>query len=290
MTTTTIKELKKDVIHNPIYLLDQNTSLYFSTRPQKLFLDLADVLPIDSDDDTILEFSTKKNLIIVTSDMRFAVIILLNSKSVIFQTVNNERFYFKVKESGILSIPKKDIIEKIFGSINIIKNKKSYIADSNKTLSILNDIDVSNPNKKIKKFPNMKNNIQINVLIDYVKNSKSVLVTSSKRTFLKSLFALNECVYVDDESNINYISVEYFKFENVIYDRKKLAIRNYENKSSDYLHNNIRFIRKNIDEIEKNLNFLECELIRRKELEATITKSKLHSSTKPNLLGDVTFE
>ena len=263
----------------PLYLLDQNIANYFGTRPSELFLDLSDVLPIDSKDDDVLEYATNNSLTVCTKDLEFIIKILLQSKSAIFQTKNNDRFYFKVRESKIIQIPKKDTIQKILGLVNI--KRTSYIADSNVTLSKIYDTGILRADSKIRQFSNLNGNDKIDILIDYAKKSKSVIVTQSKYNCIKSLFALNQCVFVDEESNLNYLSVDHFKFESVAYNRKKRIIRNYESSSSDVLHNNIRFIRNNIDEIEKNLNFLECELIRRKELEATTTKPKPSSSTSP---------
>lgn len=91
------------ILKDSLYLVDKNCDLYYGTRPQKLFTYLSDILPIDIKDDDVLKLSIKYNQTIVTANIDFMIKILLHSRNVIFQTNNNERFYFKTKESKILS-------------------------------------------------------------------------------------------------------------------------------------------------------------------------------------------
>ena len=255
------------ILKDKIYLLDTCIKLFTGTRPKEYFLNLVSILSIDSDDSIILDKSIKYNLINVTNDIRFTINNLLKSRNIIYQTNDNVRFYFILKELKVLSDSKQGNIEKILNSITR-KNKISYVTDNSKTLSRMKSFDVTHIHQKIKNIGTFENKIRLRIIHDYIQESKSVLVTSSKHNCLKTLFQLKECVFVDEKFIPYYISVDYFEFEKVTFDRKINSKRYLENPSNDELHINIRFIRNYIDVIEKNLNFIDSELLRRRELEA----------------------
>ncbi len=248
------------------YITDKNIKNVTSTRPKEHFVNLEDVLPIDILDDIFLDFAIRNNLIIVTCDIQFVLDNLLKSRNVIYQNSYGIRFYFTSKESKILKITKPTRLRKLLDSIKG-KQTTKYITDSYKVYSEFHDLNMVYVYDYMKYLQAYNRNSKEMRIIDYALAHSLTVITKSKYLCLRSLFQLKKCVYVDRDNHLHEIIVDYFEFERVKESENSMPSFNFQRK--DILQDNIRFIRNYITIIQKNLNYIESELLKRKELEAS---------------------
>lgn len=79
------------------YLLDECITIHWPFNLGKLHdcISSVDIIGHGAKDDEVFDLAIKLNRILVTSDKRFTLKILLNNQPVYFQKMNGERFFIK---------------------------------------------------------------------------------------------------------------------------------------------------------------------------------------------------
>lgn len=268
------------MLEGKLYLEDVNVKNTTGTRPRDRIIELESIFPVDVIDDVILNFSVKRNLTIITSDIEFVIKNLLESRNVIYQNMLHVRYYLTVKKYARLPGVKTGRLQKLK---NLIRNKDNsvYVTDSKKIHSVLKNIGRINANDALKYYKigdyNLKNTKKI---VSYSKRNDFTVITNSKHVCLRALFNQKKCIFVDEKFVLHYLEVDSFEFENVRVTKRE-PLRRDPAKPHDELQDSLRFIRNYIDVISKNLDFMECELRRRKEKEASLDGDSLHFPRQP---------
>lgn len=279
-----IQELKRRFLIGKLYLLDQNIESKGCSRPKKYFIKLADVLPTDIDDDVILDYSIRHDLINVTGDVEFLIKNLIKSRNVIYEIRDNKRQYFILKSVKKINTEKPSNLTKIKNTL--FRKQTKYLihgGDSrfkNLKYSHLNIVDNSKYRRKIVKHNcgDTADNFQ-----EYASENYLTILTENKKICMKSLLNNKECVFCID-SELYHIKVDYFDFEDV----KSKKVKEPDGfPQKDPLQNHLRFIRnyftvfkdnqrellitlekkqeKFINSIQKNLDYIETELLNRED-------------------------
>ena len=177
-------EYLDNILKDSLYIIDRNATKTIGNRPQKYFIELEDVLPIDIQDNILLEFAKQNNKTIVTRDILFALENLIKSRNVIYQNVHKIRYYFRLKKSKLLKNKKKDPIEKL--SILFNKNKISFITNNPNIIHNFKNLNISNIYNKIKYLGNNENVQKELRLFQYAKNNNLTIISDNKHICLKS--------------------------------------------------------------------------------------------------------
>jgi predicted nuclease of predicted toxin-antitoxin system len=265
LKSITRTDCKNEILSDVLYIVDQDSKRCIGTRPEKYFIELSDVLPLDMEDYMVLHYAKKTNLTIITGDLKFVLENLIESKNVIFQKNDGTRTYFKSKSSLKISSTKTNIIKKI---VHTIQRKKQYITDNDGFVQKFSKLPLVYAGKVIPKLDSQKKTTRHQSIVQYAEKNNLIIITDSKYLCINSLLQCKKCIFRTQDDELHHIFIEDFIFEKV---RKKhnQSIESHKFQIRDPLQNNIRFIRDYITVIEKNLNFMECELLRRKELEAS---------------------
>ena len=270
------------VLENTLYIVDANIKNTIGTRPTNHFIQLEKILPIDIADDIFLEFAKKQNKIIVTKDILFVLENLIDSRNVIYQNKHHVRYYLTLKESKIIQNTKNNIYKKLSNLLKISK-KVQCITEITKTVLDYDNLDILNINEKMKYLEVFDSISKQRRIFECAEKNNLIIISNDKHMCIQVLFQFKKCIFVDDKSILHYIEIDYFEFEKVTPHKIEQIIQDDIN-TYDTLQNNIRFIRNYISAIEKNVNFVECELRRRKETEATLRGEPLLISKQRNQL------
>lgn len=80
--------------NRPKYLLDECVQTADKTIRTKFgFVNLSEIIPNGSDDDKVLRSASRRNLTIITKDIRFVLQILIKGKPVVYENYKNERIH-----------------------------------------------------------------------------------------------------------------------------------------------------------------------------------------------------
>ena len=286
MKSITRTDCKNEILSDVLYIVDQDSKQCTGTRPTKYFIKLEDVLPPDIEDYMILHYAKKTNLTIITGDLKFVLENLIESKNVIFQNNDGTRTYFRLKSASKIPLTKTSTIKKI---LHTIQRKKQYITDNDGFIQKFSELSLAHAGKTIPKFNSYKRIKKYQLIAQYAEKNNLTVITDSKYLCIHSLLHNKKCIFRTQDDEIHYIFIEDFIFEKV-QKNHNLNIESNKFQIKDSIQNNIYFIRDYITVIEKNLNFIECELLRRKELEALRELESLQVPVSNPPKGIDTFE
>ena len=279
-------ECKNEILSDVLYIVDQDSKRCVGTRPKKYFIKLEDILPPDIDDYMILHYAKKTDLTIITGDLKFVLENLIESRNVIYQDKYGIRTYFRLKLSSKIPTTKTSIIKKI---LYTIQRKKQYISDNDSFIQKYSKLPLAYAGKIIPNFNSSKKNLKHKLIVEYAEKNNLTIITDSKHLCLNALLQCKKCIFRTQDNELHNISIDDYQFEKV-HKKHNQNIESAKFQILDPIQNNIRFIRDYITIIEKNLNFIECELLRRKELEALKELESLQVPVSNSTKGDDTFE
>ena len=92
------------------YLLDECVTIHWPYNTGEIhdYVNSVDLIGHGANDDKVFELALKLNRILVTSDMKFTLKVLLDNHSVCFQKMNGERYFIKPQAEKIADVGKCD--------------------------------------------------------------------------------------------------------------------------------------------------------------------------------------
>jgi hypothetical protein len=85
-----------------IYVLDENLSGYYGTKPSHLYAEACEIVRIGSSDDLLLEAAEKRNLTIITHDKGFVIKSLKKNKDIIYEDHFGDRYFMSGKNTKLV--------------------------------------------------------------------------------------------------------------------------------------------------------------------------------------------
>lgn len=79
----------------PEYLIDECITMIPQDIVSKNCIDCREILPKGTSDEMVLEEATKRDLVVITNDIRFVLNTVIQNKCIIYQNNKGERHYIK---------------------------------------------------------------------------------------------------------------------------------------------------------------------------------------------------
>ncbi len=85
-----------------LYVLDENLHSCYGENPKSFYVNATEIVRCGTTDDLLLERATKRNLLIITHDIRFVLKTLTKKKDIVYENHDGERFYLTGKDSVLI--------------------------------------------------------------------------------------------------------------------------------------------------------------------------------------------
>ncbi len=81
-----------------LYVLDENLHSCYGENPESFYVNASKIVRCGTTDDLLLERASKRNLLIITNDIRFVLNTLTKKKDIVYENHDGERFYLPGKD------------------------------------------------------------------------------------------------------------------------------------------------------------------------------------------------
>ena len=86
----------------PLFLLDEQIRNHYGLLPKHVYVNIEKIIKLGSMDDLILEEATKRNLLVITHDMRFVLKTITNNQDIVYEDLFGNRYFLSGKNSMLI--------------------------------------------------------------------------------------------------------------------------------------------------------------------------------------------